>query len=295
MRLLLLALFFSVAGCGGASINVDPSIPATQANYPTAEFSACGRLWHGLGGCQIKSGLSLDDLNIQIQGYYNGIVRIVGAGDDCQFDEVVSYANNSVIPVRIPRAIKSNCTIGVLVSPQIPHAKDQAVVIRSFMGFLRVRVTDQEWAFSSYETMETIGAKIPISVAGFKPEETVRVVVRGCGQSSDSLMQVGSIVLSLPAIQAQNCFLEIAVIGSKTVIQTIGLTSYSSVFVPLPQPSILDGRVYASPDVAVISVDNKFSIGNEARIKGKPTIIRVLTTSGRSEIMVREGGVWRKL
>lgn len=296
MRLLLAFFFFSVAGCGGAKINVDRSIPATQANYPTAEFRACGRLWHGLGGCQLKTGQSLDDLNIEVQGYYSGMVRIIGTGDECQFDEVVSYSNNSVIPVHIPKKIQTNCTIGFLVSPQIPHAKDQPVVIRSFMGFLRIRATDQNWAFSKYETMETDGASIQLQPSGFNPGEQVRVVAKGCSQSIDQIMLVESIRLSLSAIQAQNCFLEVAIIGSKAQVQTIGLTSYSSVFAPLAAPVIENGWVYAGPDVAVITVDDKFYVGSEVKYKKQPSIVRVLSTAGRSVIMIRNTeGVWEKL
>src|SRR5579863_5990249 len=102
---LIVALFCSsLSACGGAPLKPDPSTPASDSHYPTAEFQACGQRWHGLGVCDIQAQDDLSKVNLQVQGYLSGDLRVYAVSDssDCQFDQHMTYVKNQLVPIPLP-------------------------------------------------------------------------------------------------------------------------------------------------------------------------------------------------
>jgi hypothetical protein len=296
LTVFLLAITFSA--CGQAQIKPDPSLPAVEANYPTAEFYACGQHFHGLGICRVDPSQSLDQIDFKIQGYYQGTIRVYSTNSTstCDFDEVISYVGNQLISVSIPGIASPGCTVGFVVSPSYPNQENQDIVVRSFVGFLRIRgvETKTSWHGDVIGVVESGKAKIsiPTSDAG-----QVSVAVEGCGISVRKTVTISAAAVNFTlddlgiASFPRNCVLEGVILGKQQIVFSEFVSIYSKNFVPLAVPaiSVAAGKIYINADdaVSVLSLDDLFTIDSSWSVSfdsTEPHILRALTAAGRSVI-----------
>ena len=294
-RIVFLAVFLS--GCGH-NLRPDTSLPSIQANYPTAEFRACGKVWHGLGACEILEGEPLDRVDLKIQGYYKGTVRIVSA--DCQIDDTFRYDNNALIHYSIAGSGSKSCVVSFVVSPEYPNEATSAIVIHSLKGYLFVRVSkpDEHWEFYR--------ARVPESGVGhlvmpLELNQPARVLASGCGMKFDRVVQPegGNIVLSysdiIGPITVKGCILQgLLIDGAVQRFFTAMVWGYDKRYVPLATPVVSeDGgkiRVDGGSEVSVVSLDALYRISNKGSFKFDKTknhVLRILTVAGRSKL-----GIW---
>lgn len=299
MRYPLVILSFVLSGCAG-HIRPDPVMPAIQANYPTAEFSACEKHWNGLGICSLEKGARLDSLNVEIQGYYQGTIRVYSAA--CQIDDVFRYRDNQRVRYTIPGAADTNCLIGFTVSPEYPDESESGVVIHSFRGYIWIGVDAAENIHQNFTSkyVEDGDAEIAVVV----PEAgAYEVAFRGCGMDFGPTMvdSVNGVVrLSLKQLGAddgiQKCVAQggIRKDGFLNYVSWM-IFSYDKKFVPLATPSVVltskKFDISADSVVAVVALDDEYVIGNHGKFRADRSqshVVRVLTTGGRSLY-----GVWK--
>lgn len=298
----------SLVGCANKLRPDSSSLSAIDANFPAAEFEACGKLWHGLGVCAIEEGRPLEDLGFKIQGYYQGSVRVDSA--DCSVDGVYSYNDNSKIENIVSGSASKSCVITFTVSPEYPKQDKQDLVVSGFRGHLRIKVVKPKTATALYvfRQPQTFKKMWKINVHEKNP---VMFYTRGCGNSTDIELtpdKDGFIEYPLEKIlsgKMQTCVIE-AVVQSKIykdlVISAL-VSSYADVFTPLPIP-VLDFKqgkltlgIDADPATSVLSVGNEYKFGYQETFKlpdSEKKIVRVLTVKGRSVLGIFDpstGGV----
>lgn len=309
MRGSLIAVIFSFAvltACGSG--NVRPDIcdgtnpngcpAASQANYPTAEFVACGKAWHGLGTCFLKRGELLDSVGLAIQGYNRGTIRFVS--QDCFIDETLRYENNQRVRIGLSGVSNQSCLLSFVVTPEFDPGQTEGVIIRSFKGHLWLAVREKEDVSVEFISKTPEGGdaeiRIPVGSPGLH-----RVVFRGCDVGFDEAVEAidGTISIRLqqviPSIGLKRCILQGGVEDSdRNKFITWMVWGYDKNFVPLPIPviEIYKNRIsiIGDPNVSVISLDEEWKLKNIARFKFDPMtphVVRLLTVGGRSVF-----GIW---
>lgn len=299
-KFVAILLLAASTNCSGVKIKPDPSpLSAIQANYPTAEFNACGKLWHGLGVCSIVRGKSLSSLNFSIQGYYEGSVRI--DSKDCEISKTVSYKNNGRINGGLSGTADKSCVVTFTVSPTYPKQQDSTIVVSGFRGSLRVKVLEpkDEWEGTFF--------RFPVGgnkTWDFSIGETnaVNVYMTGCGKEFNKQIKPSSSGrIKVPIHEAvlnkqQTCVIEGVVQSPEfdDLLFTVHVARYASTFNPLPEPiDTFDGKkltIKADNAVSIVSVGDKYEISNEGEFAINSTLsytVRAITTKGRSAL-----GVW---
>jgi len=298
-------LFFIALGTGCGSLRPDPVLPAIEANYPTAEITACGKRWHGLGVCSIVKGKNYSDLKIGIQVYHAGTLVI--DSKDCDVNVTMSYSKTEVIPVHIPGIADRNCIISATVSPKYPDEEKQDIRVYSFRGYLAIRALDSkddDWEGYVRKVTKSFSSEIKLWVG--EEADKVRLVVDGCGreESYDESHTAfsGWITFNLKNILPtglvpKTCILEgFARTGIfRDLLFNVGVAKYDPKFRTLPKPIIkIDGKkltVIASKAVSIISLNDQYEVDMEAKFENfrpnGPNILRLLTVAGRSLI-----GIW---
>lgn len=298
MKTYFILLFLFLLSCSGGSIKPDPTMGSMDANYPTVEFLACGNIWHGLGVCPIKKGQTMSDINLEIQGYYNGTIKVVS---DCGFNENKRYKDSEKISLRSSEPAKS-CIISFVVSPEYPKEEKTPVVVRSLSGYLAVSAIEDGDDFSGYVSKIKQGTDSSIFIDADQGDR--RVVFKGCGKSYDrTITSVGGLI----EIQASDvmgpigitqCPLSGGISNDTTKYITWMIWGYHGDFQPLSDPVVKVSKnkltLIADPTVSVVSVGNLFKIGSSATFKidkDKTYILRAVTVSGRTAIGLYKNGV----
>lgn len=301
-------VLISLTGCAN-KLRPDPSgLTAIDANFPAAEFEACGKLWHGLGICAIEEGKSLESLDLKIQGYYQGSVRVDSA--DCSVSGVYGYNNNSKIENILAGPATRSCVVTFTLSPEYPKQDKQDIVVSGFRGHLRVKVVKPKTATSLFvfRQPQTFKKMWRINVRETNP---VMLRTRGCGNPTDVELvpdAKGFIEYPLENILSgniQTCVIE-AVVQSqvyKDLVISAIVSSHADVFTPLPIP-VLDFKqgkltlsIDADPATSILSVGDDYKFGYQETFKLPDTqkkIVRVLTVKGRAVLGVFDpstGGV----
>ena len=297
----LIVGLFTVMGCGSGKIRPDvcdgtsqTGCPAaSQANYPTAEFYACGKAFHGLGVCFVERGELLDTVAISIQGYNSGTIRIVS--QDCFLDDDLRYEGNQRVRIGLPGVARESCLLSFVISPEHDSEETSGIVIRSFKGHLWISVKDkddQTFGFTS-KVAEDGDAEVAIPVAS---PGAHRIAFRGCGVSFDQSVDADggfvrvTLKQLLPHLLIQRCVLQGGVEdASGPVFVSWMVWGYDKRFIPLPRPAIsFDGdklKVSADRNVSVISLDSGYKLDTSAEFKFDKTkfhTLRLLTVGGRS-------------
>lgn len=300
--LLIGALMFTL-GCKNEDIKDDAAQPAARSNYPTAEFSACGGIFHGLGACSILKGDNPNKLDFYIQGYYSGSLRIFSS--ECGLDKTVTYSDNEKIKIDLPNSLDSSCLLTFTVSPNYPTQDKNDITVYGFIGYLFIKVLlpDESWIWRANKFPQESSEYVDFAMEG----SSARVVMISnlCGVRYDQQMPVqnGNIKLSTDFIKLYNdkCILNGVMIGESSRRYFTWMSyRYDKYFVPLAVPKISfdkKGRLKVIADEAVtsISLNDQYVMNSEARFefdKNQKNILRALTVKGRSVIGVYENGGW---
>jgi hypothetical protein len=302
-------ILLTLIGCSHPELKPDPSLGPLQANYPTAEFQACGQIWHGLGVCPLYSDAFLDTLDLKVQGYFDGEIRVYAEStkdDGCKMDQHFSYKDSELVSIPLPD-IASSCTFSISVTPHFPDQDDQSSVqVKSLPGFLRVRKLDYEniWFGDILRNPENAQNffVIPTTDKG-----RAIASIRGCGIVFDGMLDAShgqyNIDLNSKGLVSISklCTLEGVIFGNN-LLQWTGLVDiYNQSFVPLAAPLITPGRnqisIYADPTVSAIFLDDQYKLSNQGVFSFDPSVthvVRLLTASARSIIGQYDpkNGVW---
>lgn len=307
-RFIALILIFSVIGCSHGTFREDPVIPAIKANYPTLEFRACGKLFHGLGICYLPEGSDHNEVKMRIQGYYKGTVRIFS--NACNLDITKTYTNNELFSVDIPQLEPGrSCLLTAVMSPEYPKQAVKDVATYSFKGHLAIRIEKGEeiWYGDVRKVTGDWKSQFDLMVGNFPK---AFVAIRGCEKPYDREMALDQgfarIELSEAVMKAQrdDCVAEgVALVRNETdVTFSVLVTQYATelpddpewrdfAFSPLAIPRVSfagnDLEVEASAEVSVVSLNGEFKIDNKAKFefdRTKENVLRIFTAKGRSVI-----------
>lgn len=278
-------------------------MPSIDANFPTAEFSACGKLWRGLGICVLERGADLASVELEIKGYFDGAVKIDST--DCNLDELVRYSKHQSVRPRLIGPAAESCLISFVVSPEFPNEASQGIKVNSLVGHLWLTVELPGETWGSYLSKVRAGKESSIRVElGEKQGESAHAIFFGCDSTYETDLVVdayGAIDLKATqilgrAIAKESCILEGGIIiGKNQYMLTWMIWGYDEHFLDLPDPlvTLSNGKLTLKGDqnVSALSLDDSWSICNEHTIKkfdpAKPHIARALTVNGRSAL-----GVW---
>lgn len=299
MKWLLMGVFMLLAGC--ETLRDDNSVPAVRSNYPTAEFSACGKVFHGLGACPIYPGQNPNSIGFYIQGYYSGSIRVFSA--ECGLDRTVTYSNSERVVFDLPNNIDKSCLIDFSVSPEYPQQDKNAVVVYGLSGqlFLKVVLPGEDWVWVSNRFPKNSFEYVTVPMVG--SEARVVMYSKLCETNFDKVLPIvrGQIELSTDDIRLyeDKCVLNGVMINDRKRYFTWMSYRHAKEFVPLGIPKIeLNGdklSVVGDSAVAVVSLNEKYELGNTASFKFnrlRTNILRLLTVKGRSVIGIWENGVW---
>lgn len=303
--LALLGACLALMGCG-KNLRPDEVIPATQAKYPSAEFSACGRMWNGLGECSVNEGRDLNSIDLKIQGYYKGTVKFSTTCDlDSDLPLSLRYGGNQEVPFFLPGLAEETCGISFVISPEYPNEEDQKLVINSFKGHLLVKVKKSDQIWIGHHTKVKAGSGpvevfgIPLQTADKKVDVSFRS--KRCEVNKDLELDVikGSVIVPLseliPEVKVRTCVVSGAVFTSEGPVRVSWIIAgYDPKFIPLPIPEIKFEKkkieILADDNVSVISVDNQYDIDRKTSLsfdQSKKHVVRTLTVGGRLAL-----GIW---
>jgi hypothetical protein len=279
-------------------------IPSTQANYHSAEFSACGKRFHGIGICPVLTEQDLDNVGFAIQGYYQGTIRV---STNCRLDnplpDSVRYLSNNLVPYYLAGKASQSCLISFVVSPEFPEEDSSGLVIHSFVGHLWIRVLNAGQSFMGFADKVAAG-KNPTQIAvipdvGDASQVQVAFESSLCGvQPNPVNLPVENGILNIPLnkfideVGVKTCVLNgVAFLPSGPLRISWFIDGYDTKFLPLPIPAIVqkDSKIEISGDenVSVIALDSDFKIDREAIFDFDPArfhVLRLLTIHGRSVI-----------
>jgi len=298
-----ITLSFLVSGC--SHLRQDPvPVSAVDANYPTAEFVACGKHWHGLGICSVEKSNPYDDVQFAVQVYYKGVLAI--DSKNCGIEIRQEYSESKLISVTIPGNAAKNCLVTMTITPKYPKQDNQNIQVHSFRGHLGIRVLkDPEHQWES-RIRKVTGSYASAMRMWYAPLKSVRLVADGCGRDNTynmihNLDETGYLEFDLndimPVIEDPKvCMMEGFIHSSQfeDVDFNILVAKYNSEFTRLPIPSVqINGdsiQITADDAVSIISLDNEYEIDFEAKFdfdRKKAHVMRLLTVKGRSVI-----GLW---
>lgn len=284
---LVSGLVFSLMGCR-PSLVPDSNSYSIFSNYPTAEVIACGKRMN-VGSCAAVIGTPLNDINLQIQGYFDGTARIYS--EECQLDYTVRFNQSRLFKVPLPGKVKNSCVIAIAITPEFPEERESGIIIGALEAFIRVRAIESEARYFSFVS------KIP-SESNDKIEfvsEGGRLIIRGCDAQIDKKINAGVTTIELkdfPERNVSRCIYEGAVIGSQSNILFSWLVwkyekNYVTAATPVVEEDGNDIIVSADPATFVLTFDDIKSDGSQASFdfdKTKPHILRAITVSGRNVI-----------
>lgn len=276
----------------------DPSMPAKEANYPTAEFRLRGQIYHGSGETSLPVGTPYKRAKLQVQGYLDGVIKV--DSERCRFSQSYEYTDSALVDIPIPGKASSSCLIDIMVIPSIPEEAADPAPIYPLKGqaLIKTLAPEHRWYGTSDKVRK--GKNADILIPASQPASS-RVVFRGCGADFSRRVNPrsgGSFEVSLDEIirremEVETCSFEGAVINyPRTTYVSWRVWSYHPKFSPLSKPELSfngDGelRVRANKAVSVIFSGRKYMIDNEAVIpfnKKKKQVLRFLTAKGRSAI-----------
>ena len=292
---LLLFLVSFLPNC--ATLRDDPNPPAGESNFPTAEFWAGGSLHHGIARIQLEKGMPYDDIDLKVQGYFRGVIRV--DSQRCGVAESVLYENNALVPIKIKGVAGPSCIYNIAVVPEYPgNPEDSPLQTYELIGQLLVKVVAKETKLMGKAEVLMEGVDFHMYLP-LPPNKQSKIALKGCGVNyvKSIFPAAGSITLSFREMVGdtppKRCFIEGAAVSGDDVWRYSWVVwNYSSEHNPLTNPMIESTwyglRVQGDPTVSVISLDDKYELGIEASFAGfdedADHVLRVLTVKGRSVV-----------
>jgi hypothetical protein len=310
MKLFMSAFTFVsllVTGHGCATpVSLDPSPPAAASNYPTAEFWAQGKLFHGLGEVALKKGQSLSDIDLKVQGYFEGTIRVDSSF--CHLRKSASYSGMELVAFPLTGTASESCVVDIVVTTVYPQLYDSTTLVYEMKGQLLVKVIPDQKPFflASSKVQDRTDTNLFVPVEATMG--SVQALFKGCGVSyvdsvpvNDGDAMISARSLSGPA-PLDRCvyegFLE-GLGGVKRVSWAVWI--YAKEFAPLPLPRLdFNGdtlRIDGDASVAAIVFDKSYKFGSKASFKlnqDEDHMLRLLTVKGRSVVCqwVQGKGEW---
>jgi hypothetical protein len=294
-RLCLVALLlFSGQSCATHPHSFDPSPRASESGYPTAEFVAQGKLFHGLGEIAIREGEPLSSIGLEVQGYFEGTIRVSSSA--CHVRKVYNYLGFERPSFTFEGRAYENCVLDITVSVVFPRPSFASPIVFEMKGKLLVKVV------SDYRPYFIASSKIPergqtsIFVPTDSRRGSVLAFLKGCScEFIDTLPVVdGGVIINASSLDDRkdvgSCLYE-GYIKTHSVFKRITwlILVYARDFLPLPLPSIqtFGGTVRVDADSAVsaIILDGDFQLASRAVFQIDPDeehTLRLLTVKGRS-------------
>ena len=302
----------------------DPSPPAAESNYATAEYQTRDLLGknevemhYGLGDAYILIGDEYNNLNLKVQGYFDGVIKVDSGL--CNISETTTYKSSELVPIKVPGVASRSCLIDIVVIPKFP-GEELGVLTHEFKGQLMVHAVDGEYPWFVTNDNPRFGEEVSLHLESpfgdfGPPPMPAYFSVAGCGELEGYVDYDGDgVTLPLSAIvdlkSVRKCYLQgLAEIWGKSVFFTWRVWAHDANFTPLSKPklaikkSILSKKqkkisVAGNPSVTFVGLDNDWVFGSEASFKydsTKPHTLRLLTIKGRSVICLwipSEGEEW---
>lgn len=314
MTWILLALLTAITGCGTAKLKEDPVIPAAVANYPTLEFSACGKTHHGLGVCYLNKGQPFDSVELRVQGYYQGTARVYSQA--CKLDYTFAYKDSELIRIKLPDSEpERNCAVNITLSPEYPKEWRSGIEVYSLIGVLAVRLQNGSESWTG-ETRRLTGRWKSNLALSLGPKHTsARVVIRGCGIAYDKTLASPEGNLYIPlenAVKREErglCVAEgVALMSDGDFTFSVLIAQYATelpsdpkwsgfgfgpLAIPVTEYSGGSIKLTGSDQVSVISMDSKYKVSSKASFsfdRTKSHVIRLITVKGRTVLGFWEPG-----
>lgn len=288
-------LILSLSSSCSTPLRQDPSPAAADVGYPTAEFRAGGKLFHGLGEVLVERGAPLNHARLVVQGYHEGVIRVDSL--DCGVNQAWQYVDSAALPVEITGTAVQSCLIDIIVSPSFGADADGTRVYE-MKGQLLVKVLDagQPWVGFSSKIRAGGDRRVGVPVEPPQPSAPVRLFFRGCGSSYDWTGQpvngeiwVAAAELSGPVQEGRCAFEGAAQQGDYAKRVSWRVWGYRADFAPLPLPAVeLRGRrleVTADDTVSLLALDGDYVFDTSARFPfdaSKTHTLRAFTVKGRS-------------
>jgi hypothetical protein len=277
----LSTLCLLIVACGSVNISPDPSSSATSAHYPTAEFSACNRLFHGLGVCSLHEHAPF---SFQVQTYYNGVVSWT-------FDKNLTvqskvYRDSEKVTIEVPQGAS---IVSFLVTPEI---KESTEPVHSLQGYLYLRKQVRPTFVSTLKAPENTDVRLNVTTQS--KDGVYDSIISGCGvdrlEKIEVKNKVASFPIKLPSVGIP-CIVNGGIKGEMNEEFAFIVAHYAKDFIPLPIPSVKidrnDIHIAADKTVAMLVVDNRYKISSQAEFdfrEDREHIVRAFTVKGRSVI-----------
>lgn len=286
IRAVILAIL--ITGCTPL-LRPDPNPYAITSNMPTAEVMVCGERVMGLGSCSIERGKSLSDLEIKVQGYNSGTIRITS--DSCGVEFDARYSGSKSIQVPIQGTADSNCLLAISVQPEFEGERESGLVIGSLKAFIWIRVLDpnQEWQWFSSKLSEDADASIEVE------SDNTELFIRGCDATIDKTVKPlnGKVKIKLsdlPKKGITGCIYEGVITGEKKSKFFSWMVWKSPLnYVPAVEPDVsFDSDkivIKGEQPTSVISIDEFYytqQFGKFFFDKEEKHVVRTITVGGRN-------------
>lgn len=285
-------IFLILSGCA-TTLAKDASEPASEKNYPSAEFSFNGRDFLGLGTSVVERGSSFSAVSLKIQGYLDGTASAFSKA--CGVNEKKTYTQNAKVEIPLTGEVKTSCVFSILVQPRLEGAD-----LKPLRGefFLKAVAPGKTWQGHSFKLADYADEVIETL---FPSEKPVDAVIAGCSASAGRFTftpEEGAVYTSTRDFMEDSSIKRCIAEGSFANEDHRTFTSwqiwrYVGDFSPLPDPEInFDGsffgdylRVTADENVLAIIWQGGTILGREAKIpltEEKESFLRFITTSGRT-------------
>jgi|GEM_PF-4884052 len=298
---------FLLTACGTPPIHTDPSEPTIDANYLSAEFTACGQVFNGIGICEIEKGKDLSSLNIKVQGYFDGAITMAAScAVDRRLPSKVRYQKSARYTVPLSGDATDTCIFTVLVSPEYPDEKNQPVEISSLKGHLYIKVVERGWkTFNKHlKIKEGTNASETIAIKADGREAEVQLKDASCGVDYKATHQIVNGKFSIRVkdfmrvVPLKTCPVSgVFFIDGRPTRMTIFIDGYSRTFITLAIPTVsVSGNnltIVAENSVAAVGVGSSMVVSNTEKFTIDPTksyLIRALTVRGRNIVGVFSKG-----
>ena len=305
MKRLLFSILLLVTGCAG-TLKEDPSWPTPiDAEYPSAEVWACGRLQDmGQNVCSIERGQPYDKVKMAVAVYYKGTVKV--SSTNCGLETELSYEKTGLFDIQIPGIAQKNCVVVVTVIPQLPDQKNSGIRVYGLRGYLAIRVLDKgnNWTGTTKKITGSFSSKEVFWIGRQKTD--VDLVIDGCGlptfkkkipAPTEGIVEFNLNEVIPKDMPQQTCVLQGYFRSQvyKDSLFNIMVSNYDERFTPLPIPVVnIDKEkieIVADSSVSIIAVNDEYKIANKAKFKfvGDRNVVRLLTVNGRTVT-----GIWER-
>lgn len=307
-KAILLAFALILTGCGSQLVD-DSALPAFESNYPTAEFSACGELHHGLAVCQLNAGDAFSKVDLRIRGYYQGTVKVSSLDCPIVSPEVQRYQDSREVKIEFDGNFETSCVIEFVVLPEYPRETNDDIQTYNLKGLLYIKENKGPAINGTLKHKVGLDRVITLNIGG--GDGQAELAFFGCNSSGpiDVSVSNGRFSFKLSDVtninEVRSCVLNGGIRFKDKRIRITYLASfYEDDFTPLPTCSLdtrrRKVRVNCPRQVSIISVNDEYKLKRESSFridKDERNVFRAVTVKGRSVLAVwnpqRQEWIWK--